>query len=129
MQNGVSRPLETPLQSTEVQRVGEWSWTPVSKYSPCTSDFRFVQKKMATASTTNASTFPLTTTISKMTIESQFSLDECNILCFFYFSSFANVPNRRSKRRQHRFLYRPRTCDKFERFHRHKFYHQEERLA
>ena len=86
MQNSVSRPLVTALQSTEVQRVGEWSWTPVSKYSPCTSHFRFVQKKkMASASTTNTSTFPLTTTISKMTIESQFSLAGCNILCFFIF--------------------------------------------
>lgn len=45
MQNSVSRPLVTALQSTEVQRVGEWPWTPVSKYSPCTSHFRFVQKK------------------------------------------------------------------------------------
>lgn len=40
---------------------------------------------MAAATTTNASTFTSTATTSKMTFESQFSLVQCNILCFVIF--------------------------------------------
>ena len=78
-----------PLRSKNLSKSSEQSWTSVSKYSPCTSDFR-LSKKMAPTTTANASTSSTAKT-SKMTFESQIPLVRCNILCFAIFLVLSTV--------------------------------------